>query len=101
MTRNETADALRDVLISPNVADSNGECANVVDGLSLLADAVTRVARAITPLSAAPGHDSHGGHIESLTEAMMGVGRSLADIASAAGEIAEAIVTLASVLAAR
>lgn len=38
---------LREVLISPNEMDSNGEPANVVDGLFYIARALNRIAEAI------------------------------------------------------
>ena len=41
------ANALRDVLISPNECDSNFEAANVVDGLFAIARALNRIAEAI------------------------------------------------------
>lgn len=71
--------ALRATLISPNVSDSNMEPANVVDVLNYLASAAFKIAHAITA-PAAGGSDIHGGHIESLTEAVMGMTQSLANL---------------------
>jgi hypothetical protein len=39
--------AMTDVFVSPNESDSNGEEANVVDGLFAIARALNRVAKAI------------------------------------------------------
>lgn len=55
-----------------------------------LVGAVGSVGRAITA-SAAPGHDEMGSHVESLTEAVMGVTAGLVRIADALGDVAEAI----------
>jgi len=44
---NSTAQALRDTLVSPNVADSNFEPANVVDALDKIACAIFRLAEVI------------------------------------------------------
>jgi hypothetical protein len=40
-------DALNDTLSSPNEYDTNGEQANVVDGLFAIARAITRLAKAV------------------------------------------------------
>jgi pyruvate/oxaloacetate carboxyltransferase len=50
-----------------------------------------RIANAITPLNAAPGHDATGGTVDSLTEAVMGVTAGLQAIASAIESLAEAV----------
>jgi len=50
-----------------------------------LTDSIYFLARSITP-SAAPGTDPYGGHIESLTEAVMSVTHGLHDIACAIRE---------------
>jgi hypothetical protein len=49
--RNDIAVVLGEVLASPNESDSNGEAANVVDGLFAIARALNRVAAAIGELS--------------------------------------------------
>ena len=46
MSESSTAEALRETLISPNVADL-GEPANVVDAIAAIAYALNRVAKAI------------------------------------------------------
>lgn len=43
----DIAAALRDTLRSPNESDSNGEAANVVDGLFAISRALHRLAKAI------------------------------------------------------
>lgn len=50
-----------------------------------------RIASAVKPLGAAPGHDATGGAVDSLTEAVMGVTAGLVRVADAMGNIAEAI----------
>lgn len=86
-----TAQALYDTLQSPNVCDSNFEAANVVDVIQHLALATGKVADAITPRNAAAGKDANGGHVESLTEAVMGITAGLHRIANAISELAEAV----------
>ena len=46
-TRGLTAEVLLRTLESPNEADSNGEAANVVDGLFAIARAIERLAAAV------------------------------------------------------
>lgn len=87
----EVASAIRDSLSSPNVCDQNGETANIVDALASIARAGFCLSNSIVPRGVSPGHDSRGGHIASLTEAVMSVGRSLDGIAEALNAIAEAI----------
>lgn len=77
-----TADAIRQTLISPNVADRNIEPANVVDVLNELGYKVAKVATAISA-DVAPGHDAGGGHVSCLTEAVMGMTAGLFAIAEA------------------
>lgn len=79
--------SMRDCFISPNVADSNGEPANIVDVVHHLARGVFAVRNSITANSA-PGSDYYGGHVECLAEAVMGITRGLGDIADALREIA-------------
>jgi hypothetical protein len=47
-----TADAIASCLTSPNVSDSNGEAANVVDALDRLSSAGFAIAQAIHLLAA-------------------------------------------------
>lgn len=49
------------------------------------------IANAITPTGCAPCKDAHGGHVGSLTEAVMSVGASLDGVAESLRQIAEAI----------
>jgi hypothetical protein len=85
-----TAQAIANSLNSPNVFDSNGEAANVVDVLNHVANAGRKIARAITA-DACAGSDEYGGRIESLTESVMGVTSGLHDIAAALHRIADAM----------
>jgi len=86
-----TAEAIRRTLESPNVCDSNLECANVVDVINYAACSASRIANAITPRDAAAGKDATGGTIASLTEAVMGVTAGMVRIADAIGDLAEAV----------
>jgi len=85
------ADAIFETLRSPNVADQNLEPANVVDVINYIAIGLDKVANAITPRNAAAGQDAAGGHVESLTEAVMGVTNGASQIADAINNLAEAI----------
>lgn len=49
------------------------------------------LARAICASVAAPGRDATGGHVECLTEAVMGVTAGLVKIAEAISDLAEAV----------
>jgi hypothetical protein len=86
-----TDEGLRDVFVSPNVADSNLEPANVVDVIDKLAHRVKQVANAITPPDAAPGRDNHASVVCSLTEAVMSLASSVDGVAEGLHAIAEAI----------
>lgn len=86
-----TADAIRRSLESPNVADQNLEPANLVDVVNYLALSTERVAKAITPREAAPGHDATDGAVASLTEAVMGLTAGACRIADAIESVADAI----------
>ena len=86
-----TAEAIIRTLESPNVSDSNGEAANIVDAIDGLSRTMNGIRKAITPASALAGEDAAGGHIESLTEAVMGVTAGLCRIAEAITELAEAV----------
>ena len=77
-----TAQALRETLISPNVPDRNLEPANVVDVLAAVSVSLHQISNAITPV-AIPGTDAGGGHVECLTEAVMGITGGLHAIADA------------------
>ncbi|MCF7984317.1 MAG: hypothetical protein K9L70_07930 [Thiohalocapsa sp.] len=50
-----------------------------------------RIADAITPFVGTPGQDAAGGHVGSLTEAVMGMTASLMHIADAVSELAAAV----------
>ncbi len=66
------------------------EPANVVDVLANLAWSANRIAIAITPNGTA-GNDEAGGHVESLTEAVMGITAGLHKIAEAIESLAAAV----------
>lgn len=74
--------AIENAFSSPNVLDSNHEWANIVDVVDRLASSTKRVADSITP-NVLSSNDSSGCHVESLTEAVMGVTRGLCEIADA------------------
>ena len=80
-----TAQALQQTLISPNVADSNLEAANVVDVVHQVACGCSAIANAIAP------SDRFGGDISSLTEAVMGLANGAAAIATAIDHLASAV----------
>jgi hypothetical protein len=86
-----TAEAIERCLSSPNVSDSNGENANVVDVIDHLARRVGAVARAITPTDSLAGEDATGGRVESLTEAVMGLTAGMVQIANAIESLACAV----------
>lgn len=83
-------ESFRSVFISPNVGDSNMEPANVVDVIHDLARAVYCLRSAVTS-PVAGGRDAMDGHVECLTEAVMGITSGLAKIADAIGGLAEAV----------
>lgn len=85
------ANALRDLLQSPNVSDSNGEQANVVDVLADMSRGIWRLSRSIMPPDAAPGVGANGRGIVSLTHAVMEMAFSMNKIAAAISEVASAL----------
>ena len=86
-----TADALMETLVSDNVSDGNLEPANVVDVIDHLALRLGAVASSITPTNVSAGTDANGGHVESLTEAVMGMTAGLIAIAGAIDNLADAV----------
>ena len=54
-----------------------------------LRDGLSQVANAITPLEASACNDDFGGHVESLTEAVLSVSCALKAIADAINNLAE------------
>lgn len=91
MADTQTANAIRETLISPNVADSNGENANVVDVLDRLARAVSTGLKrlgtgdAATPMGAI---EAHALEVKNAGEAIAG---SLESIATAINRLADSI----------
>jgi len=63
----------------------------LVDALHDLADAGLSISGSITTRGAAGGQDACGGHVESLTEAVMGMTSALVQIGQALNNIADAI----------
>lgn len=88
--KDSTAQAIRDTFTSANVPNDNLEPANLVDVVCYVARSADRIATAITPRAAA-GKDANGGHVESLTEAVMGMTAGLVAIAQAINELASAV----------
>jgi len=62
------------------IAD-NSHSDNSIEAAERIGDAVALLANAITPTSAVPGEDATGGHVGSLTEAVMGMTAALVRIA--------------------
>ena len=91
MDNNEIAVALEQCFISPNVSDKNLESANLVDVVQCLAENTGLVAKAICPQNAMAGKDATGGHVGSLTEAVMGMTAGLVRIAEAIDGLADAV----------
>lgn len=89
-----TAEAIARAFESEAVAGNDLNSANVVDVLAHLAQATACVARSITPPDAIGNEDACGGHVESLTEAVMGMTGGLARIADSISELADAVRSL-------
>ena len=60
------------------------------EDLDKVANQISRVASAIAA-NAAPGTDAAGGHVDSLTEAVMGITAGLVQVAEAIGDLAAAV----------
>ena len=58
---------------------------------SKLRRAASKIANAITPMAAMAGQDAQGGHVESLTEAVMGLTAAMSKVADSIQNVAEAI----------
>ena len=86
----DAAGVIAEELRSTNVPDSNLEVANLVDVGDRIATALFRMGDAITPCVAG-SQDATGGHIESLTESVMGVTAGLVQIAVAIDRVADAM----------
>lgn len=84
----ELTDAIERAFTSPNVSDSNGESANIVD---VLDDRLKWLGNAIMPRGAVPAPDASGTGVSSLAEAVMGVTAGLCRIADAIEELAGAV----------
>ena len=60
-------------------------------GIAELAECTEKIANAITPLGVGNGKDATGGHIDSLTEAVMGITAGLVEISNSISDLAQAI----------
>ena len=75
--RDQLADAVRETLISPNVADSNLEPANVVDVIANGANGLFSIAEALQRLGNADASTPMGG-LEALGASIKNAGAKLA-----------------------
>ena len=91
MNTDEIVESLERCFISPNVADSNLEPANVVDVIDRAARNLSRIAHAITPTDAQAMQTPDGHRVGSLTEAVIYAADSLTKIAKAIGDLASAV----------
>lgn len=64
---------------------------NFPEFIETVESAGKRIASAITPLGVCGGKDATGGHVESLTEAVMGMTAGLCRIAESLDNVAAAI----------
>lgn len=90
---NVLSDAIRDSLISNDVPSVSYGSANIVDVMAFIGGRISKLAEAITP-QCAGNSDAYGGHVESLTEAVMGVTGGLCSIAEAIESLADAVSSL-------
>ena len=67
---------------------------SLVGEISELSLNAKKIANAITPLDAVPSADATGGHVRSLTEAVMGMTAGLVKIADSIQELAYAVAEL-------
>lgn len=91
LNTNSLEETLEQCFISQNVNDSNFEPANLVDVVNRLADKTASIAEAIYPSGVVAGADAAGGHVWSLTEAVMGMTAGLCRIAEAIESLASAV----------
>ena len=83
------SDAINELALAISCHTGTGD-SNFVEAIDNLAQNVKRIATAITPAAAA-GQDASGGHVESLTEAVMGINAGLVKVAEAISELADAV----------
>jgi phage terminase large subunit-like protein len=91
MNTDQISQSLERCFMSPNVADSNLEDANVVDVIDRAARNLSRIANAITPNAPSPMKTDCGVYVGSLTEAVAAAANSLHGIAEAISDLAEAV----------
>lgn len=90
--KDQTGEAIREAFItSSGLVNRRLAPANVVDAIGEAGRNVRILADAITPYSVVLGTDAEGGHVESLTEAVMGMTKALSRIADAVEMVAAAI----------
>lgn len=74
---------------------------NSEEALAEIASGVRLLARSITP-DALPGTDASGGHVESLTESVMGINKGLLDVsltlADGLHEVADSMRAIATAI---
>lgn len=90
MAAAETAEAVRDVFTSQAVQTKYGTPSNIAD---IVGDAVLMLNKLAVAVSndAAPGTDATGGHINCLTESVMGITAGLVRVADAIHDLAAAV----------
>jgi hypothetical protein len=76
---NRLAETISNVLTSPNVSDSNCECANVVDVAERLAEAAWRVAKWLDPSTPMAAIETHGQAVKEAADMITLAIRDLAD----------------------
>ena len=84
-------DAIRGVFESPNVTDSNGEQANIVDAIAQLASCSRFVGEAICRPGIPCPCPSGNGQVGDLTEAVVSVAATIQNLADSVSEVAHAI----------
>lgn len=89
MTSN-TSKSIEYCFTSQDFSNENCEPANIADVIGYLSDNTKKIALAITPNSL-PGEDAFGGHVASLTEAVMGISQGLMAISVSIDLLASAI----------
>jgi hypothetical protein len=66
--------------VNLNYDEDDDPMVNIAKGLHRIANAVDRVAESICPFVSAGGQDAQGGHVQCLTEAVMGVTSALTSL---------------------
>ncbi len=90
-TENQLSETLRDVLTSPNVADSNGEAANLVDAIDDLARSIRSGLKWLGNGDASTCFGAIEGHGMATLEAAGKITNGLESVATAIGDLATAV----------